>query len=1156
MAENQVNIIVAVKDQATANLKSIADNVQRYQKEFNKYFDDVADQSRKAAVAFGAVGAAAGLFLKSTLDQAAGLEQTKVAFETMLGSAEKAGTFYKELTDFAKKTPFTLPGIEEAAKRLLAYGVTQREVIPDLKNLGNIAAGVGMDKMPQLILAFGQVRAASKLTGMELRQFSEAGVPLLGELAKSFGKSAGEIQDMVSDGKIGFKDVEAALASLSGEGGRFQDLMEKQSQTFNGMVSNLQDAWTLFLREAGQPLVEWGKQFVAVLLDFVKNGLPQLIAKIKESADWLMHHKEILAAIAGAITGLLLPAFLSLAAAIGQMVLALGPWAIAGAAIAALGYTIYQNWEKVKGLIPLITSAVTLLAAAFLTFNLPALAAGITTVAGAFLSAATAAGSFAAALLANPIGLILGAIGITLAALTIRIFEAQAAMGALANTSRESAAGFTAQAEALSQLAATMQATNPAISAYIQGQSEVAGMQANTNTLLADYADEMGSIQNVLLAEMGLQTEKASLIEANIERQLKETQEYQRQQQEKIAAMSMFERAVLTAETRMHDEILKLGQDEKNQRIKIAQEDLANYNANLKEKLANYVISNQERNNLQKEALLYEQKVLQQELAYTGTITDEKIAILKKYGMNEQAMRAAAASQDADMLRARLKMAADFHLKSAEQIRAFVAYTKDASNAELKIFADKLKKQDAAATSLRNRLAAIYQNPIIQNVVTIFTDSNMSVGEKIKAGTDALLGLPKLFGQAAGAVGDYAKQVGQIETNFGAARDAILAAGTGIENGYDKAAKGAGGAGAAVDKAAKEAEKALKEQQDAVASVSKTYEDMQASVSDSLFQLEQEHIKAAGDITAAIDKIHKAIDDLNAKYTQDFTDQNKGIAEKYVEQQQKVLDMQQKVKDAAKDLAAQDADPEKIAASKKAYDEAVANLAKEQKALDDNKNLSVEYADQIKEAQRRAGETEFERFLEDVQARKDVIQKEYEDKLAGYAQDLKDQFAQQEAEVTLYNDKLTQIQALKLQAARDHEAWVSDMTLHTKEGADKMEADLKRVLDMVNKIIAAKAQAGISQAVAPPQKFAGGGIVEGRVAGDSVPALLSPGEEVITRDERTSLARNIQDLLGAIKEGAGKPAINQNITQYIGNGHSMRSAADEQFFAARVAQFG
>jgi tape measure domain-containing protein len=233
-----------------------------------------------AGAAFAAGGVAAYNFGKAALSAASDLEQTKIAFTTMLGSAEKANEFTKELINFAKRTPFELTGLNQASKQLLAYGFAQEEVIPNLKALGDIASGVGMDKLPNLILAFGQVKAATRLTGMELRQFTEAGVPLLDQLSKQMGKSVKDIQEMVSAGEIGFPEVQKALKSLTEEGGRFNDLMTKQSQSLGGMISNLKDAWNQFLVGAGAPLMDWAKQFVGFLTDVVNTKLPPLITLI------------------------------------------------------------------------------------------------------------------------------------------------------------------------------------------------------------------------------------------------------------------------------------------------------------------------------------------------------------------------------------------------------------------------------------------------------------------------------------------------------------------------------------------------------------------------------------------------------------------------------------------------------------------------------------------------------------------------------------------------------------------------------------------------------------------------------------------------------------------------------------------------------------
>lgn len=111
---------------------------------------------------------------KQAISLAGNLEQTRIAFTTMTGDARIADAFIREMTQFAKTTPFEIGQLETASKQLLAYGFEIENILPTLKAMGDIASGVGMDKLPNLIYALGQVRAAGKLTGNELRQFTES----------------------------------------------------------------------------------------------------------------------------------------------------------------------------------------------------------------------------------------------------------------------------------------------------------------------------------------------------------------------------------------------------------------------------------------------------------------------------------------------------------------------------------------------------------------------------------------------------------------------------------------------------------------------------------------------------------------------------------------------------------------------------------------------------------------------------------------------------------------------------------------------------------------------------------------------------------------------------------------------------------------------
>lgn len=181
--------------------------------------------------------AAAGAF---SLKAASDVEQLNVAFTTLLDSEEKAKQLTKDLIDFAARTPFTIPGIQRNAKQLLAMGIEADKILPTLKSLGDVAAGVGAD-LSRVARNFGQVRTQGRLTRRDLNDFAIQGIPLVGALAKQFGVTEKAIFDMVSEGKIGFKEVEQAFINMSSKGGKFFNLMEKQSQTLGGLFSNFVD---------------------------------------------------------------------------------------------------------------------------------------------------------------------------------------------------------------------------------------------------------------------------------------------------------------------------------------------------------------------------------------------------------------------------------------------------------------------------------------------------------------------------------------------------------------------------------------------------------------------------------------------------------------------------------------------------------------------------------------------------------------------------------------------------------------------------------------------------------------------------------------------------------------------------------------------------
>ena len=272
---------------------------------------------------WGGLKALVGLGVTKALSTAAwraytlagNLQQADVAFTTMLWGAEAARKMLQDLSDFAANTPFELTGVRQTAKQLLAYGIEAHKIIPTLKALGDVSAGLSVP-IEQVAYAYGQVKSATKLTGNDLKQFINAGVPIIQELAKNMGVAESKIKDMVSAGKIWFADVEKAFQTMSSEWGKFANLMEKQSDTMMGAWSNLQDSidslgeaiWSLFTGEVG--------------------GLFKWMASIVESVkEWAVAHPELTKAIVifvGVVGG-----------AIGVVTALAGAAAIMGAALGA-----------------------------------------------------------------------------------------------------------------------------------------------------------------------------------------------------------------------------------------------------------------------------------------------------------------------------------------------------------------------------------------------------------------------------------------------------------------------------------------------------------------------------------------------------------------------------------------------------------------------------------------------------------------------------------------------------------------------------------------------------------------------------------------------------------------------------------------------------
>jgi tape measure domain-containing protein len=178
---------------------------------------------------------------KAALKASADMEQNRVAFTTMLGSAEKATSLLKEMTDFAASTPFELPQVVEGGKKLLAFGFAAKDIIPTLTKLGDVSAALSIP-IGELSDIYGKMKVQGVIQAEELNQLAGRGIPIFTELAKVMGVNADEVKKLGSQGKISFKELEKSFTNMTAEGSQFGGMMDAQSRTLAGKWSNFNDA--------------------------------------------------------------------------------------------------------------------------------------------------------------------------------------------------------------------------------------------------------------------------------------------------------------------------------------------------------------------------------------------------------------------------------------------------------------------------------------------------------------------------------------------------------------------------------------------------------------------------------------------------------------------------------------------------------------------------------------------------------------------------------------------------------------------------------------------------------------------------------------------------------------------------------------------------
>lgn len=215
-------------------------------------------------------------------------QKQHIALQSILGDGAKADAMFSKIKNLAIESPFTFQQLAGYTKQLAAFQIPYEELYDTTKRLADVSAGLGVD-MGRIILAYGQVRSAAFLRGQEVRQFTEAGIPLLDELAKKFSQlenrvvSVGEVFDKISNREVPFAMVKEVFTDLTNEGGKFYNMQAKLSDSLSGKLAKLKDAYQIMLADIAQAnndLLGGGVDMVRVLTEHWRELLPLLTGAI------------------------------------------------------------------------------------------------------------------------------------------------------------------------------------------------------------------------------------------------------------------------------------------------------------------------------------------------------------------------------------------------------------------------------------------------------------------------------------------------------------------------------------------------------------------------------------------------------------------------------------------------------------------------------------------------------------------------------------------------------------------------------------------------------------------------------------------------------------------------------------------------------------
>lgn len=361
---------IATLENNLETLKAKWRNVDSGSKEFQKLSTEIEVAEKELKTLNGTAGglsdimgglvagasfAGLGAGIKKLSDLSAQYEQTKVSFTTFMGGSKQAAQeFLDQLDDFSNRTPYVNSQVYAAARAFKAFGVEQKDIMPLLQQVGDVASGTGKD-FNELALIIGKAKTQGTLFAEDINQLTEAGIPIIDQFAKILGVSADQVKKLGSEGKINFQTLRVAFANMTKDGGQFFNMMQAQSETTSGKISTLVGKAQILGRKFGDIVNEGVKpatDSIIALVDSANSQIDEMSKhwdKLDESTKEII---KVVATLAGTFGGalaavaafrtagqLLLPLFAQLRVGVAS---ALGPWGLLIAGVTALSVAIYE----------------------------------------------------------------------------------------------------------------------------------------------------------------------------------------------------------------------------------------------------------------------------------------------------------------------------------------------------------------------------------------------------------------------------------------------------------------------------------------------------------------------------------------------------------------------------------------------------------------------------------------------------------------------------------------------------------------------------------------------------------------------------------------------------------------------------------------------